>query len=636
MKPSLITQSPDFSIRNGIRKRLSLAMISLVLFVCVLLALFQITSQRSVLQSELSKRVLLTQETVQRRAVSFVQQVKRRTEDEIASYNFHYLSSELNQLVRSHPELDLVVLINNENTVMVHTTDRSLQQNDYKPIESDFHQVVELDEQDFAASTDPRFGVTELTKNTHWLDYNIPINVGATQWGTMILSFSLQSLNNEIERSELEIEDSLRLVTYKTLAIMLLILLVTYLVIAQISQRLSAPLMQLTQYAKQISEGDFSIESKLPTKRDDEVGVLSDSFIEMAAKLKSSYEALEDSNQTLEKRVKDRTQELADSQQQLVHSEKMAALGLLIASIAHEINTPLGAIQASAENAEKDYGHFLRDLAQLVDNPSADDKAFFTMLLKRSVVNQGLSTREERKIRRHIETELEMANVQWAEEIALLLAEMGLQDALDELLPYMSEHDTLDLVRSAHQLFSIHASLSTINSATARASKVVFALKSFSHKESSGEKVRTDINQGLDTVLELYRGLFKQGCEVVRDFGVIPELMCYSDELNQVWTNLIHNALQAMDNKGVLKLTTYVEQEGTNPSVIVTVADSGPGIPEHLTHRVWESFFTTKSAGEGSGLGLGICKRIVEKHQGELTFVSEPGNTVFKVRLPLA
>lgn len=635
MERTTVTDTPDLRIRNGIRKRFSLAMVFLVLAVSTLLAILQITSQKKLLEAELSKRVLLMQENLQRRGLALSHQLKRQTEDEIASYNLYYLASELSQLVHSHPDLELVVLVNRDNNVVLHTTDQSLQQKAYQAPDSQFHQQVILDGFPLSSSVEEILAKTQIKDTTHWLDYYLPITVGTQRWGTMVLSFSLQQLNDEIRYSQAEIENNIRTNTYKTLAIVLTLMLATYLVIAQLSQRLSAPLIRLTHYAKQIADGDFSIGSQLPKGKEDEVGVLSDSFIEMAGRLRRYYEQLEEYSLTLERRVEERTRELADSQQQLVHSEKMAALGLLIASIAHEINTPLGAIQASSENAEKGYANFIRNLAQLVNSTTEEDQAFFAELLRNAKVQVAMTTREERKIRRAMESRLEEHSVKWAEEIALLFAEMGLSDSLDALMPYLETHDALDLVRSAYQLFSIHSSLSTIDSATARASKVVFALKHFSHRESSGEKVLTDINQGLDTVLELYRGLFKQGCEVVRKFEDLPQLKCYSDELNQVWTNLIHNALQAMDNKGVIEIETYTERKGQQTAIVVTITDDGPGIPEHLTHRVWESFFTTKAAGEGSGMGLGICKRIIEKHQGEITFESEAGKTQFKVRLPL-
>ena len=129
--------------------------------------------------------------------------------------------------------------------------------------------------------------------------------------------------------------------------------------------------------------------------------------------------------------------------------------------------------------------------------------------------------------------------------------------------------------------------------------------------------------------------MLKHGCEVVKHFGTLPLLRCHADELNQVWTNLIHNALQAMEYKGVLTIATQHCQQGERSEIQVQVSDTGHGIAPELQKQVWDSFFTTKVSGEGSGLGLGICKRIVEKHNGQISFESKPGLTTFTVVLPI-
>jgi signal transduction histidine kinase len=143
--------------------------------------------------------------------------------------------------------------------------------------------------------------------------------------------------------------------------------------------------------------------------------------------------------------------------------------------------------------------------------------------------------------------------------------------------------------------------------------------------------IQSNINEGIKTVLVLYQNQFKQGCEVHLDYGDLPSTLCYPDELNQVWTNLIHNALQAMHNEGELSISTKVQEN----NILVQFSDNGPGIPDDIQEKVFSSFFTTKPAGEGSGLGLGICKKIVDKHQGDIDFESELGRTTFSVSIPI-
>jgi two-component system NtrC family sensor kinase len=134
-------------------------------------------------------------------------------------------------------------------------------------------------------------------------------------------------------------------------------------------------------------------------------------------------------------------------------------------------------------------------------------------------------------------------------------------------------------------------------------------------------------------VLTIYQNQIKRGTELVRDFEPMPPILCLPDELNQVWTNLIHNALQAMTNPGTL--TVMVRQRGTY--VVVSIADTGSGIPEAIRSRIFDPFFTTKPTGEGSGLGLDIVKKIVEKHYGRIEVQSEVNiGTTFSVYLPIS
>jgi signal transduction histidine kinase len=178
---------------------------------------------------------------------------------------------------------------------------------------------------------------------------------------------------------------------------------------------------------------------------------------------------------------------------------------------------------------------------------------------------------------------------------------------------------------------SVQKSTRTITTATERAAKVVFALKNYARYDYSGEKVPANITEGIETVLTLYHNQIKQGVELRRNYEPLPLLLCYPDELNQVWTNLVHNALQAMDYKGTLRIDAIKQ----NTNLIVSITDSGQGISAEIMPKIFEPFFTTKPLGEGSGLGLDIVKKIIEKHQGSISVNSVPGKTTFTVSLPL-
>jgi signal transduction histidine kinase len=131
--------------------------------------------------------------------------------------------------------------------------------------------------------------------------------------------------------------------------------------------------------------------------------------------------------------------------------------------------------------------------------------------------------------------------------------------------------------------------------------------------------------------LTLYQNQLKQGVQVIRNYAKLPPVLCYPDELNQVWTNLIHNALQAMEYRGTLSIeVTAIDQQAK-----ISLTDSGKGIPEEIQAKIFEPFFTTKPSGEGSGLGLDIVKKIIKKHDGQITVESQPGRTTFNVFLPI-
>ena len=141
-----------------------------------------------------------------------------------------------------------------------------------------------------------------------------------------------------------------------------------------------------------------------------------------------------------------------------------------------------------------------------------------------------------------------------------------------------------------------------------------------------------NISQGIETVLTLYQNQLKHGVEVVRNYqSQVPDVLCYPDELHQVWTNLVHNSLQAMDNKGILSIDIVQQDKWLQ----VRITDTGKGIPPEILPKIFEPFFTTKAVGEGSGLGLDIVRKIIEKHQGKIDVNSIPNQTTFTVFLPM-
>ena len=176
----------------------------------------------------------------------------------------------------------------------------------------------------------------------------------------------------------------------------------------------------------------------------------------------------------------------------------------------------------------------------------------------------------------------------------------------------------------------LHRGVSAIEHAIRRIQRIVGGLKSYSHLDQDAGAQDADIHEGIEQTVELLDHLLAHGITVTRRYGAIPRVPVFVDELNQVWTNLIHNAVQALDGQGEIAIETDEVADG----VVVRVIDDGPGIPVEVHPRLFEPFFTTKPRGEGSGLGLSIVRRILDRHGGKIAVDSLPGRTCFEVWLP--
>ncbi len=337
---------------------------------------------------------------------------------------------------------------------------------------------------------------------------------------------------------------------------------------------------------------------------------------------------LEEKNSALTDALK----KLRSAQNQLILREKMAALGQLVAGIAHEINTPLGAIRASISNISNALQKSVEQVPQLFQMLSPERQAdFFALLQTASEVKESLSSKEARKIRRELTEELKSYGIADAESAATTLVNMGIVQDIPRFLPLLTDKNNSFILQTAYNLYMQQSNSRNIAMAVDRASKIVFALKSYGRYDEGAQKIQADITEGIEVVLTLYHNQLKRGITVIREYGDIPKIWCYPDELNQVWTNLIDNAIYAMNGTGEMRIRVYAK----NREVVVSICDSGCGISEYVRKNMFDPFFTTKPAGEGSGMGLDIVKKIMERHDGRIEVESQPGKTSFNVYLPI-
>ena len=369
------------------------------------------------------------------------------------------------------------------------------------------------------------------------------------------------------------------------------------------------------------------------------------------------YEEVREFNEELEAKVKLRTSELTainaelgraftelrETQSQLILSERLAGLGLLVAGVAHEINSPSAAIRGSVDAMEDNVSR-LAEMAEHMADPAIPLERRRALLeLVREIGPQLAGSKmptpaAARRTARSLRGEFEDAGLEasQADEISRELAQLAADEAfaarLAPLLAGLKEEDATSadvLVGYLLEYVYLHRNALTIQNAIKKIQRIVGALKSYSHLDQKAALVEADIHEGIEDTIVILDYVLR-GITVERRFGKLPAVPVYVDELNQVWTNLIHNASQALQGQGTIALETGSEGDG----VFVRVIDDGPGIENDVRLKIFEPFFTTKPKGEGTGLGLGIVRQIVEKHQGRVTCDSEPGRTCFQVWLP--
>ncbi|MBI4299125.1 MAG: cyclic nucleotide-binding domain-containing protein [Chloroflexi bacterium] len=331
------------------------------------------------------------------------------------------------------------------------------------------------------------------------------------------------------------------------------------------------------------------------------------------------------------------TSRLRNTESMLRQHEKMAALGTLAAGVAHELNNPAAAVRRSSAQLREILGRYQRldtELSSLAVSLSQREvlSSVSEALMKGESPEWRLDPLTRSDQEGNLQSWLEEMGVDQAWELAPPLVSFGLSaEKLGNLSRDFSPEQFHSMVQWIGARCSAYALLKEIGEGAERISEIVKAVKSYSYLDQAPIQ-EIDVHDGLENTLVLLRHKIKHGVHVIRQYAPdLPHIEAYASELNQVWTNIIDNALDAMEEQGELILRTF----GQKGQITVEICDTGPGIPIEIQPRIFDPFFTTKPPGVGTGLGLHISYNIVvHKHHGEIKVASRPGGTCFQVTLP--
>jgi signal transduction histidine kinase len=329
---------------------------------------------------------------------------------------------------------------------------------------------------------------------------------------------------------------------------------------------------------------------------------------------------------------------IRDFTQLRLQDEKLMSLGRLSAGLAHELNNPASAMVRSAKELRQRI-HYLPERFKSVitmriteEQTDAVNEILFSRIEKG--IREDLSTLQRSEEEDDILDWLDGHEVENGEDLAETFVDFGIgTDDLDQILEIIKEEHLHRILWWVESTLRTETIVREIGESADRIASLIKSIKAYSHSDRSKSMELMDIHEGLyNTVMIMKHKMKAKDIQIEKEVDkTLPKIRMFPGQINQVWTNIIDNAIDAMPVKGTLKIKTYKVRN----NLCVDISDTGTGIPEELISRIYDPFFTTKGIGEGTGIGLDMVKKIIDRHKGDIKVESEPGNTTFTVCLPI-
>jgi signal transduction histidine kinase len=350
--------------------------------------------------------------------------------------------------------------------------------------------------------------------------------------------------------------------------------------------------------------------------------------------LQVQMKSLEESKIEIERKsaeLQDTLEKLQRAQFEILAKEKMSMLGQLVSGIAHEINTPLGSIKAAAYNLNFTIDYLMSNAATSIPKDHLQSvRALFINGERKDFLPNDIFDKS-RVLSEEVKSNF--PHISNASQFASKALNSGIDNINHPFIQYIIALDDRDvLLDLTSELHLLYQGLSTIQIAAERASKVVTALKTYVHTDVNQSHSIFNIREQVDSVLLLFINATKRGVQIQNNISPEINFKGCADQITQVWTNLLSNAIHAVNQQGKITMSSLVNEAWLE----INVTNDGPQIPEEARAHIFEPFFTTKERGIGTGLGLNIIQKIIEQHGGSICCVSDSTLTTFTVKLPFA